>query len=225
MVNVVAAPLVSGSDAYHGGTPRRDVFPLIPPGASNVLDLGGGMGATAAAVKAELGAKRAGVVDLVVPDDALSVGCDFAHRADLEDIEGLKRLVQMEGPFDLILCLDILEHLRDPWITVAVLHQALGPGGAIVASLPNIRHKSVVLPLLFGGHWAYKEAGILDRTHLRFFVKETAIALMTGSGLQLEEISSRGIKPGKNSDWYVKASFGLLRPFFEEQYLIRVGRH
>ncbi len=53
----------------------------------------------------------------------------------------------------------------------------------IVASLPNVRHYRVSGGLLFRGRWHLQDAGILDRTHLRFFVKDTMIELLTHSGL------------------------------------------
>ena len=68
----------------------------------------------------------------------------------------------------------------DPWTVVDRLVSAyLKPGGTLIASLPNIQHYSVVLPLVFRGRWRYENEGLLDRTHLRFFTRESAVALLT----------------------------------------------
>ena len=48
------------------------------------------------------------------------------------------------------------------------LYPLLAPGGKILASIPNVMHISVLRNLL-NGHWNYEDAGILDKTHLRFF--------------------------------------------------------
>ena len=48
----------------------------------------------------------------------------------------------------------------------------LRPDGCIVASMPNVRHHSVVSSLL-EGNWSYEPAGLLDETHLRFFTRAT----------------------------------------------------
>lgn len=42
----------------------------------------------------------------------------------------------------------------------------------IIASLPNIRQIHMMIQIYFKGDFRYVEAGILDKTHLRFFVKK-----------------------------------------------------
>lgn len=204
--------------SYHSHV-RSDVFPWIPRGGK-ILDFGGGDGATAAALKAAGHGECIGVADLVEPDPANAI--DFAFRGDLADPEVLARIASEQGPFDTILCLDILEHLIDPWAMVARLHGLLKPGGCIVASIPNVRHYSVLLPLL-GGHWRYEDAGVLDRTHLRFFVRETAIGLMTSSGLALEQVAAN-IGGRRRDRWANRLTLGLFGDVLALQHIVRV-RH
>ena len=200
---------------------REEVVPLMPKMGGTLLDVGGGVGATAMRMK-ELGlVERAGVVDLVAA--SANPGIDFAHGGNLEDPALLDRVTEAEGPFSAILCLDVLEHLVDPWDTVARLHQSLAPGGVIVASIPNIRHFTASLPLFFGNKWTLEDDGILDRTHLRFFVRETAIELMTHSGLVLEEVRGSASN-AKRIHLFRKLTLGLLNSFTDLQYLIRVRR-
>jgi 2-polyprenyl-3-methyl-5-hydroxy-6-metoxy-1,4-benzoquinol methylase len=202
--------------SYHSHV-RSDVFGLIPRGGS-VLDFGGGDGATAAALKASGHVDRIGVADLVAPDPANRI--DFSFQGDLSQPEALRRIAEEHGPFDTILCLDILEHLVDPWTMVGRLHGLLKPGGCIVASIPNVRHYSVLLPLL-AGRWDYQDAEILDRTHLRFFTRESAVALMTGSGLALEAIFANPRR--RRRDLMIqRATLGLLSGVLALQYLVRV---
>ncbi|MGL4911648.1 MAG: methyltransferase domain-containing protein [Romboutsia sp.] len=73
-----------------------------------------------------------------------------------------------ENKFDLIILLDVLEHLKDPWKLMKKVKKALKKEGQIIISLPNIMHISIVHDLV-QGKWDYQESGILDRTHLRFF--------------------------------------------------------
>lgn len=70
--------------------------------------------------------------------------------------------------FDLIILPDVLEHLVDPWTTLTNMKRYLKKNGQIIASIPNVMHISVVESLL-SGSWTYQSAGILDKTHLRFF--------------------------------------------------------
>jgi 2-polyprenyl-3-methyl-5-hydroxy-6-metoxy-1,4-benzoquinol methylase len=219
-----ASPAPGGGDrleSYHGLV-RSDIFPLVPADAGGtLLDLGGGIGATALALKRMGRAARAGVVDLVAQD--AMPGLDFHFAGDLERSDVLDRAAAAEGPFDTILALDVLEHLVDPWAAVARLHAALKPGGIIVASIPNVRYYTVSVPLLFAGRWELADAGLLDRTHLRWFVRKTAIALMTSSGLRLEQVID---KPGGGRKVRLARalSLGLLNGLTDFQYLIRVRR-
>lgn len=83
---------------------------------------------------------------------------------------------------DLILCLDVLEHLINPWEAIRRLDGLLKPGGQLIISLPNIRNYHVLFDLAFRGKFSYSESGILDRTHLRFFTRATAIELAESAG-------------------------------------------
>lgn len=201
---------------------RHDAIGYLPETGGTLLDVGGGVGATAVAAKAAGKAARAGVVDLV-SNDHKAEGLDFRYCGNLEDQNLLHAIVDEQGPFDTILCLDILEHLSNPWSMVASLHQALRPGGVIVASIPNVRHYTVLLPLLFSGRWTLSDSGILDRTHLRFFVRRTAIELMTSSGLTLDYVASTKSSIGRIK-WFERFTAGLFRDFTSLQYIIRVKR-
>ncbi len=203
--------------AYHDHI-RADVLPHIPATGGQLLDLGGGIGATAAAARDRGLARRVGVADLV-ENDQNPTSLDFTYQGDLEDIEFIDSIVVNEGQFDVILALDILEHLVDPWKVVAKLHASLKPGGYLVTSIPNVRHFSALLPLLLRNRWDYQDSGLLDRTHLRFFVKSTAVQLATSSGLKVKTVigSPSGAKKIRS---FRKATFGLLNSFTDLQYII-----
>ncbi|MEM1164609.1 MAG: methyltransferase domain-containing protein [Pseudomonadota bacterium] len=203
---------------YHGLV-RQDVLPLMPTGGGRLLDLGGGVGATAAWLKAQGRCKVAGVIDQVA--DAPAAGLDFAEAGDLEDLRFLRRVVDKHGPFETVLCLDVLEHLRDPWTVVRTLHRGLVPGGRIIASIPNVRNFKALLPLLLLNRWTLTDAGVLDRTHLRFFVRSTALDLMTHSGLELEDVRAKP-SGGRSVRMFRALTLGLMNSFTDLQYLIRV---
>jgi hypothetical protein len=80
---------------------------------------------------------------------------------------------------------DVLEHLVDPEAVLGHLVRYLAHDGAVIASIPNVRHESVALPLLVDGLWSYADAGILDRTHLRFFTLPSMVSLLAEAGLML----------------------------------------
>ncbi|HEX7739215.1 MAG TPA: class I SAM-dependent methyltransferase [Marmoricola sp.] len=210
-------------EGYHTDV-RDDVDPYVPKTSGTLLDIGGGTGATAAHMKSLGLAARVGVADQI-SSDAAEPGIDFHVSGNLDDEAFLAKVIADEGPFDTILCLDILEHLVDPWRVVAQLHQALVPGGHIVASIPNVRHYRVSGGLFFRGRWRLADAGILDRTHLRFFVRETAIELMTHTGLALDLVET---PPRMRHPRLAKAlhrvAFGRLDSLVAVDYVVRVSR-
>ena len=121
--------------------------------------------------------------------------------------------------YDLILLLDVLEHLVDPVGTLKRLSTLLKPGGHVIVSVPNIAHLSVSLPLLFGRRFTYTEAGILDRTHLKFFVEKTAIDLLNNANLTVIKGIVSGLG-GPRSRLLNRASFGLLLHHLAKQYIM-----
>jgi len=123
---------------------------------------------------------------------------------------------------DLILCLDVLEHLVDPWRVTSFLQKLLKPGGALIISVPNIRNRDILFPLLFKGKWDYTEAGVLDKTHLRFFVRRTAIELVESSGLTVDKVGATGLeRKTKKSRIFISLLPDYIKSFLVLQYLIR----
>jgi len=207
-------------NAYHDNV-RWDIFPYLPRSPGRVLDVGGGIGATAAAIKKESDCKEIGVVDLVAPN-AQDADIDFSYSASLEDPEILDKILSERGKFNTILCLDILEHLNDPWKIVKRLENLLDTDGVIIASIPNVQHISVVAPLL-RGYWQLKDDGILDRTHLRFFTKHSAVQLMTCGALRLEIVDSL-LQRKSRSGRLNTMTAGIFENFLTTQFVIRVRK-
>ncbi len=93
-----------------------------------------------------------------------------------------------EGKFTHILCGDLLEHLTDPLPVLKMLGRFLRPDtGRLFVSLPNVLHYSIWWEML-RGKWTYQDNGILDRTHLRFFTRQSGLALMAEAGLTAEVV-------------------------------------
>jgi 2-polyprenyl-3-methyl-5-hydroxy-6-metoxy-1,4-benzoquinol methylase len=203
--------------AYHDHV-RQDVIPYVPKTGGQLLDLGGGIGGTAATIR-DMGLVDAiGVADLVDNSDA-AAKLDFHYQGNFEDAAFLTRIADERGKFQMILALDILEHLVDPWSTAKKLADMLDSGGYLVASIPNIRNYRATLPLIMGNKWDYKDAGILDRTHLRFFVRSTAIDLIAQTGLSIRQVESSPSGGGKIK-LFRKLTLGLLNSFTDRQYII-----
>lgn len=120
-------------------------------------------------------------------DGPASIAKHFASISN-EDIEKAN-LNYPENYFDYIIFGDVLEHLRAPEAVLHVMKKYLKSDGKILASIPNVMHISVIKPLL-NGFWSYEDAGILDRTHLKFFTYREIQRMFQNEGYFLEEISA-----------------------------------
>lgn len=163
---------------------RTEIMPWLPPRVGRMLDVGCGAGATTAAVRAAREVTWAGGVEFVedVAAEAERV-CNRVWRGDAAAAPLEAEIAP--GSLDLVLCLDVLEHMAEPWAMVRRLSALLAPGARLIVSVPNIRHWKFVWRLAARGDFDYRDAGLLDRTHLRFFVRRTAVELATGGGLRL----------------------------------------
>ncbi len=208
-------------DSVYFSRVRKEILPLLPATPGRYLEIGCGTGETLKHIRAQGLCSWAGGIEFSPePAKRAAEHLDFVQQGDVEAMA----LPFEPGSLDVVLCLDVLEHLRDPWAMVARLGKLLKPGGVLITSLPNIRHYKVVLPLLFRGDWAYQDAGILDRTHLRFFVRRTAIELMQTDGLRVEAVLAHGIKRWKLKWILNQLLFGALTDHLAEQFLLRARR-
>jgi len=148
----------------------------LPPGA-RVLDLGCGRGALSR-LAAERGLAVT-AVDCETPREEWPESIPFV-QADLD--AGLPEAVGTG--FDLVLALDVLEHLRDPLALLQVAEQRLAPGGRVIVSLPNICHWYSRLRIVLG-RFDYDWRGPLDEGHLRFFSERSVRRLVRAAGLRV----------------------------------------
>ncbi|HET6175194.1 MAG TPA: class I SAM-dependent methyltransferase [Gaiellales bacterium] len=169
-----------GDDAYFEFT-RPELRALVPASARRVLDVGCGAGALGAALKGERGCQVVGLE--AFPEAAARARTRLDEVLEL-DLDSLAALPPSIGSFDAMVFGDVLEHLRDPKRLLGALLPSLSPEGALVFSVPNVRHWSVVCPLLVNDSWEYTDAGLLDRTHVHFFTLKEFCSLLAGLGLE-----------------------------------------
>lgn len=195
---------------------RTDIIPLVPADTRRVLDVGCGTGITSWTLKQQGLCEH--VTGLEIDPTAAAQArerLDIVHECDL-----MQGIPDDGRDFDLVLALDVLEHLIDPWGALLQLTKRLRPGGRLITSIPNVRNFRVLGRLALLGQWRYENEGLLDRTHLRFFTKRSAVELVQGAGLTVETITATGgRKPGPLL-LLRRLSFGLLNPFIDFQYLI-----
>lgn len=97
---------------------------------------------------------------------------------------------------------DCLEHLRDPWSILRKVRQAMPPGASIAACIPNAQHWSLQARLSIGD-LRYEESGLLDKTHLRFFTRQTILEMFSDTGFIVTECVPRIIFPEPARDQFI----------------------
>ena len=171
-------------DALYFDHARPELLERIPGSASRVLDVGCGAGRLGEALKRRQACHVWGVErDTRVAQTAAN-RLDRIFNADAELLNGELR----DAQFDCIVCGDVLEHLRDPRSFLQRARDWLSPDGRLVASLPNIRHHSVLCSLL-EGNFTYEPAGLLDDDHVRFFTRREIEKLFFRAGYRIENLA------------------------------------
>jgi 2-polyprenyl-3-methyl-5-hydroxy-6-metoxy-1,4-benzoquinol methylase len=193
---------------------RREIEPLLPKQCARILEVGAGGGATLKWLKTLYPKAETTAVEI---NPALSD--ELKQNADVAIIGPLEQTFTQLKTYDLILLLDVLEHLPDPTESLQKLAKLLIPEGQVIVSVPNIAHLSVSLPLLLQRRFEYQQAGILDRTHLKFFVESTAIKLLNDANLKVTEAIISGIQ-GPGTKAFDFLTFGLLRHYVAKQYIM-----
>jgi trans-aconitate methyltransferase len=152
-------------DGYYDHS-RSEALDLLPTCPSIILDIGCGRGGVSRELRARYPQVRAVGLDLYVdPSNNYEAIFEQFTQIDLERDAPPVDLTK----FDLVLLLDILEHLRDPVGLLGRLVDGVRPGCYFLVSLPNFHYYSNLIAIIRSRRFRYTNSGILDRTHLRFF--------------------------------------------------------
>jgi 2-polyprenyl-3-methyl-5-hydroxy-6-metoxy-1,4-benzoquinol methylase len=207
------------NDAYFD-TARREIAPHLPARVARMLDVGCGAGATTAFVRTLRNVEWAGGVEYLPGiAEAARPHLDQIWTGDAAaaDLEGVIK----PGSLDLVLCLDVLEHMADPWALVRRLSALMAPGGRLIVSVPNIRNYRFIWRLITRGDFHYRDFGLLDRTHLRFFVRDTAMELAACGGLEIGHVGmTNAMRPWEPRALLNRLAFGRLDGFLAKQWLV-----
>lgn len=161
-----------------------DLLALIPPTAKNLIEVGCSSGALARALKAQRPECYYVGVEIDSEYSALaSASCDECLTADIEAVS--REFWDAQRGRDCWVFGDTLEHLKDPWRILSEIRAVIPSDGAVVACVPNAQHWSLIARLSVGD-FRYQDSGLLDRTHLRWFTRQTLIELFRDTGFHVE---------------------------------------
>ena len=170
------------------GSSHRILIGLIrrfAPRGGMLLDLGAAGGELGAAVHDQFTHTIGFEYDV---DRIAELRGRFDHVV-IADLESVTRLPENASA---VVLADILEHLRDTSKLLKCVKESLAPDGVLFLSVPNIANITVRLGLLFGV-FEYRDRGILDYTHLRFFTMRTIRRDIENAGFRIVAIRGSSV--------------------------------
>lgn len=177
---------------YFNDTPNLNLISEIKKHRDDkfcILEIGCDCGANLLEVKNRFpGANLYGVE---LNEHAVKIASNFA-QVMVGDIEK-KEIDFSDIKFDYIMFGDVLEHLRNPQMTIQYCRSLLKENGRIIACIPNLMHYSVLRELI-NGNFSYEDSGLLDRTHIHFFTYNEIVRLFQETGFTIEEIRPLELK-------------------------------
>lgn len=192
---------------------RSDVIAAVPPSAKTVLSVGCAAGVT----ESELVKRGIKVVGIEFNPEAAKI----ARQRGLTILEGDVSEINVDINdefYDCIIYADILEHLPDPVAVLKRHAKYLKPGGIVYVSIPNFRHYSVLWELFVRGHARYRDAGILDRAHLRMTTRKMVLEWFELAGVRLTFL--KYCIPGRRNRLVSAALLGMFREFIATQIVV-----
>jgi 2-polyprenyl-3-methyl-5-hydroxy-6-metoxy-1,4-benzoquinol methylase len=176
----------------NGGSAAARLARMVAPGL-RVLELGTGPGT----VTRLLHSRGCMVTGVEMDPETLAMCAPFCERTLQANLEDPAWHASLAGEkFDVVLCADVLEHLRDPRPLLSLLPTFLNDTGCVLMSLPNATHLSVVASLM-AGRFPYQSKGLLDNTHLRFFGRDDIDALLRQCGLVWQRWETVLVEPAQ----------------------------
>lgn len=168
--------------AYYLET-RPDIQAIVEARGKRILDVGCAAGELGRAFKLAGALEVAGIERSI---EAAALAKERLDQVFVSDVEHANLPIEDEA-FDWIIFADVLEHTIDPWTALASYRRYLKRDGRVVASIPNVRFYAVIARLIFN-RWGYRESGILDSTHLRFFTLPTIRDMFKQAGFEIERV-------------------------------------
>jgi 2-polyprenyl-3-methyl-5-hydroxy-6-metoxy-1,4-benzoquinol methylase len=169
---------------------------LVDPSSRRICEFGCASGALARAIRKRISGVHYVGVEMVEDQlkragDVLSISvhCNLDHLKDWSMSSEMHSALPLNS-FDHVIFGDVLEHLYDPQNAMNQAALRLVTGGSALVCIPNVQHWSVFAQLALGS-WPQEDAGLFDRTHIRWFALADMIQLVERSGLAVETIRER----------------------------------
>jgi 2-polyprenyl-3-methyl-5-hydroxy-6-metoxy-1,4-benzoquinol methylase len=162
---------------------NQDILKLMDSNYKRVVEVGCMDGALAKAYREKNTSCQYTGVE--INDDyakAALLHCSEAIAGNIEEFDD--DIFDQLFPSDCWVFGDVLEHLYDPWKVLSRIREKVTSGAHIIVCVPNVQHWSVQA-MLNAGQFRYKDTGLMDRTHIRWFTRITLIEMFQSCGFNI----------------------------------------
>lgn len=190
---------------------------ILESGIDNpvVLDVGCWMGAFGEQLKKQMDCEIDGIdINQEVLEVAKTKGYRHLYNIDLNNAD----FAHIHQKYDFIIFGDVLEHTIDSGSIINKLKLKLTPNGLFAVSLPNVGFILYRLLHLLG-YWDYKEYGVMDKTHLRFFTLDSMKKFFKANNLQIMRTDPH---TGLNRSAFVIQTAKLLAKIYPSLFAIQI---
>lgn len=156
-------------------------FVAALPEAEHALDLGCGDGRLTAKLRA--GALTAADVSSV----ALKRASQRLPDAEIALLEPDAPLPFVDGEFELVLCVETIEHVRDVQLFLSEVRRVLRPGGGLALTTPAYSRWTALRLLVNGFESEFDPLS----PHLRFFTGRSVTQLLDAMGFDVNSVKRR----------------------------------
>lgn len=210
--------LTSVPDTYRNNV-REDIAFYLPKTQKRVIEIGCGTGVFSTVLNE--GAEYWGVEPEI---NSFKIACELNKKGKF--FNGFFSEIENEIPnnyFDVVICNDVIEHIPDYLGFLESIKGKMEKDAVLIASVPNVRYIFNLYELLVKKDWEYKDFGILDRTHYRFFTKKSIIRTFDAAGFEIEILDGLNSCFSSLSIWKKILKLSLAVPMlltgFDSQFL------
>lgn len=176
----------------------------------SIIDIGCGTGLSAIFVRKKVG-------KLVGVDKSIS----YLEKAKRRGISIFKvdldvdKLPFPDNTFNYALCLDVIEHIKDPIGLSLEVHRVLKKSGRLIISVPNIRFSDYIISLLIKGYFPVtsEDPEAYDGGHIHYFTFSNLREVLTKAGFIIE------VEEGINNKRRRGLKGQILQKFLGEKFM------
>jgi 2-polyprenyl-6-hydroxyphenyl methylase/3-demethylubiquinone-9 3-methyltransferase len=170
---------------------QADETGFRPLEGKSVLDVGCGAGLLAEPL-ARLGAK---VTAVDASEELVAAAATHAEASGLEIDYRACAVEDLEGTFDLVTSLEVVEHVAEPRAFVRAVAERVAPGGLLILSTPNRTAWSRLLTITLAEGFGRVPRGTHD--FARFIVPDELCAMVREAGLSVVDVEGIAFTPLK----------------------------